>query len=175
MKLDKVANSGNDEFYTPFYAIEPLIKYIPEGRTVWCPFDTDESLIVRTFSGRGYTVNATHLSGGYDFFSTEPRGEVIISNPPYSLKGEVFQRLFALGLPFAMLVGVVGLFESEKRFTMFQEHDFEIMWLSKRIAYFKSYAEQKPSLNPPFSSVWITKGLLPKGNVFERVCKARSC
>ena len=28
MKLDKVANSGNDEFYTPYYAIEPLLKYI---------------------------------------------------------------------------------------------------------------------------------------------------
>lgn len=30
MKLDKVANSGNDEFYTPDYAIKPLLKYIPK-------------------------------------------------------------------------------------------------------------------------------------------------
>lgn len=29
MKMDKVAGSGNDEFYTPEYAIEPLIGYIP--------------------------------------------------------------------------------------------------------------------------------------------------
>ena len=28
MKLDKVANSGNDEFYTPIYAIIPILKYI---------------------------------------------------------------------------------------------------------------------------------------------------
>lgn len=28
MKLDKVANSKNDEFFTPPYAIEPLLKYI---------------------------------------------------------------------------------------------------------------------------------------------------
>ena len=28
MKMDKVAGSGNDEFYTPIYAIEPLLKYI---------------------------------------------------------------------------------------------------------------------------------------------------
>lgn len=32
MKMDKVANSGNDEFYTPLYAIEPIIKYIPRER-----------------------------------------------------------------------------------------------------------------------------------------------
>ena len=26
MKMDKVAGSGNDEFYTPKYAIEPILK-----------------------------------------------------------------------------------------------------------------------------------------------------
>lgn len=29
MKMDKVAGSGNDEFYTPEYAITPLYKYLP--------------------------------------------------------------------------------------------------------------------------------------------------
>lgn len=28
MKMDKVAGSGNDEFYTPEYAITPLYKYL---------------------------------------------------------------------------------------------------------------------------------------------------
>ena len=46
MKLDKVANSGNDEFYTPEYAITPLLKYIPSGSKIWCPFDTSDSLFV---------------------------------------------------------------------------------------------------------------------------------
>lgn len=43
MKMDVVANSGNDEFYTPRYAIEPIAKYIPKGSTIWCPFDTEQS------------------------------------------------------------------------------------------------------------------------------------
>lgn len=171
MKMDVVANSGNDEFYTPVYAIEPLVKYVPKGRIIWCPFDTEDSLIVKRFRKAGFEVNASHIITGHDFFETEPMGNVVISNPPYSLKGKVFQRLFDLHLPFAMLVGVVGLFESQARFNMFKDEQFEIMWLSKRIAYFKSYAEQKPSLNPPFSSVWITKMLLPHGNVFETVLK----
>lgn len=29
MKMDKVAGSGNDEFYTPKYAIMPILKYLP--------------------------------------------------------------------------------------------------------------------------------------------------
>ena len=31
MKLDKVENSKNDEFYTPAYAISPILKYVPSG------------------------------------------------------------------------------------------------------------------------------------------------
>lgn len=124
------------------------------------PFDTEDSLFVKLFRERGYTVIATHIANGQDFFEVDPpKCGYIISNPPYSLKGEVFDRLFRLNIPFAMLVGVVGLFESQKRFEMFRDHDFEIMYLNRRVSYFKSYDDQKPSLNPPFSSVYVCKGM----------------
>ncbi len=172
MKMDLVANSGNDEFYTPGYAIDPIMKHIPAGSTVWCPFDTSDSLFVRKFCGGGYSVIATHISNGEDFFNLEvPECDYIISNPPYSVKGGVLQKLFEIGKPFAMLVGVVGLFESQKRFEMFRNNEFEIMYLNKRVSYFKSYEEQKPSLNPPFSSVYICHGILPKQIVFEEIQK----
>ena len=115
---------------------------------------------------------ATHIINGEDFFTIPvPECDYIISNPPYSLKGDVIQRLFEIGKPFAMLVGVVGLFESQRRFDMFRNNDFEIMYLSKRVSYFKDYGEQKPSLNPPFSSVYICRGILPKQIVFEEINK----
>jgi len=171
MKMDKIANSGNDEFYTPRYAVEPLLKYLPKEKIIWCPFDTEESLIVKTLKEKDLKVNATHIKNGEDFFSTQPQGEIIISNPPYSKKFEVFEKLFELNIPFAMLVGVVGLFESQKRFNLFSKNKFEIMWLNKRISYFKSYEEQKPSVCPPFSSVWLCKQILPCENLFETVLK----
>lgn len=140
--------------------------------TIWCPFDTEESLFVKRFRSEGYDVIATHISYGEDFFHIDvPECNYIISNPPYSLKSEVLERLFEIDIPFAMLVGVVGLFESQKRFSMFKNHNFEIMYLNKRVAYFKDYAEQKPSLNPPFSSVYICKNILPKQIVFEEIEK----
>lgn len=52
MKMDKVAGSGNDEFYTPEYAITPILKYVPSGSKIWCPFDTKESLFVKKFRER---------------------------------------------------------------------------------------------------------------------------
>lgn len=100
-----------------------------------------------------------------------PDCDYIISNPPYSVKGKVMERLFEIGKPFAMLVGVVGLFESQHRFELFKNNEFEIMYMNKRVSYFKDYKEQKPSLNPPFSSVYICSGILPKQIVFEEITK----
>ena len=55
MKLDLITNKAekqgevnpNDEFYTPNYAIEPLLKYIKPNSVIWCPFDTEESNFVK--------------------------------------------------------------------------------------------------------------------------------
>lgn len=172
MKMDKIAGSGNDEFYTPKYAIQPILKYLRRGAKIWCPFDTENSLFVKEFRKNGYEVIASHIVNGEDFFNYEvTECDYIISNPPYSLKNEVFERLFELNKPFAMLVGIVGLFESQKRFDMFKHNQFEIMYFNRRVAYFKSYAEQRPSLNPPFSSVYLCHGILPKQIVFEEINK----
>ncbi len=173
MKMDKVAGSGNDEFFTPLYAILPILKYLNPNSKVWCPFDTEESLFVKTLREVGHVVIATHIENGQDFFRIAPPNgcNYIISNPPYSCKTEVIQRCFNLKIPFAMLVGVVGLFESQKRFEMFRDNEFEIMYMNRRIAYFKDYKEQKPSLNPPFSSVYLCSKMLPKPIVFEEISK----
>lgn len=183
MKLDLITNKAekqgeinpNDEFYTPNYAIEPLLKYIPKESRIWCPFDTKESNFVKILEAQGHKVFNSHISDGFDFFNVKKEKcqslDYIISNPPYSLKTEVFNKLFELGIPFAMLVGVVGIFESQKRFTMFKDNDFEIMYFNKRISYFKSYEDQKPSLNPPFSSVYICSNMLPSKIIFEEINK----
>ena len=51
--MDKVAGSGNDEFYTPRYAIEPILKYIDKDSVVWCPFDTEQSNFVKMLKEKG--------------------------------------------------------------------------------------------------------------------------
>lgn len=171
MKMDKVAGSGNDEFYTPAYAIKPILKYLKNKRTIWCPFDTEDSLFVKILRERRHEVINTHIVNGEDFFECDIHCDAIVSNPPYSLKTEVLERLFSLGKPFAMLVGVVGLFESQKRFEMFRDNPFEIMYLNRRVSYYKDYADDKPALNPPFSSVYICSHLLPEPICFEEIIK----
>lgn len=181
MKMDAVAGSGNDEFYTPAYAIEPLLKYLyPDAahQKVWCPFDTEDSFFVKMLREIGCEVTHSHLETGHDFFKIMDeypewvdQFDLIVSNPPYSLKTQVFEKLFERKIPFAMLVGVVGLFESQKRFEMFRDHDWEIMYFNRRISYMKDYTSGKTALNPPFSSAYVCYGVLPKKVVFEEVNK----
>ena len=170
----ELARSGNDEFFTPKYAVTPIIKYLKNNnfKVIWCPFDTKESNFVKVLTENGFTVINTHIHNGEDFFKiTPPECDCIVSNPPYSIKGEVIGKLFNIGKPFAMLVGINGLFESEKRFAMFESNEFEVMYLSKRIAYFSSYSDPKPQQNPPFSSIYLTSKVLPSKICFERINK----
>jgi hypothetical protein len=171
MKMDIVAGSGKDEFYTPKYAVEPIIEYIKQGSLVWCPFDTDESIFVIRLRELGHTVICTHILEDGDFFKLDIECDYIISNPPYSIKAEVFERLFELGKPFAMLVGVVGLFESQRRFELFRDNTFEILYMNRRVSYFEDYKDQKPALNPPFSSVYVASNMLPEKIMFKEINK----
>lgn len=76
MKLDLITNNAklegdvnpNDEFYTPNYAIEPLLKYLKSDSNIWCPFDTEESNFVKILSVN-HNVTCSHITneGGTSF------------------------------------------------------------------------------------------------------------
>ena len=76
MKLDLITNKAektierneNDEFYTPNYAINPLLKYLKNNSFIWCPFDLPESNFVKTLNKSGHKVLNTHIDNNEDFF-----------------------------------------------------------------------------------------------------------
>lgn len=95
--------SKRDEYFTPSYAVYPIMKRLRPGAAIWCPFDTKNSEYVRVFSRNGFRVIYGHIQTGQDFFQTDvPDCDYIISNPPYSLKNQVLERLYAIGKPFAI-------------------------------------------------------------------------
>jgi hypothetical protein len=170
----KVENEKNlnDEWFTPEYAILPLREFVKLNSVIWCPFDKQESNYVKLLECWGHNVIYSHIDNGEDFFEYEPNidYDYIISNPPYSLKNKVFDRLFRLKKPFAMLVGVVGIFESKYRYEMFKQNDFEIMFFDKRISFYRNLND-KQKTNPPFSSVYITHNMLHNRIVFKEIHK----
>lgn len=163
----------NDEYYTPSYAVVPIIKYLKKSSKIWCPFDTDESNFVKALSENGFSVFNTHLVYGQDFFTHPvPECDYIISNPPYSLKGDIFKRLYEIGKPFAMLINFQGIFDHKKRFEMFRNNKVEMLWLSPRIDYIKG--ENQKCNGVPFQSGYLCSNVLPTDLCFEYVKKARN-
>lgn len=103
--LKGLYSNPTDEKYTPGYGVLPIIKYIPEGKVIWCPFDTEHSEFVLKFRDAGFKVVYSHICNGQDFFRYEPsQWDVLVSNPPFSRKVEVFDRCLKLGKPFALLM-----------------------------------------------------------------------
>ncbi len=159
----------SDEWFTPNNAIYPILKYIPEGKIIWCPFDTSESNFVKILEEKGFKVIATHIIDGKDFFNFEPPVyDYIISNPPYSLRNNILKRLFKLNKPFAMLMNTNGLFDSMIRWDLFTNNNFTLIYLSKRINYMKEYGEKEKS-SPPFQSAYICGGISEKQIIFEKL------
>ena len=40
--------SAGDECYTPFYAVEPILKYLPKDKIIWLGFDEKWSSFYQT-------------------------------------------------------------------------------------------------------------------------------
>ena len=47
----------SNENYTPYYAVDPIIKYIPKDKTIWCPFDEEWSAYYNSFKENGYKTD----------------------------------------------------------------------------------------------------------------------
>ena len=107
-----------------------------------------------------------HIETGQDFFEVDiPECDYIISNPPYSLKGQVFKKLYEIGKPFAMLINFQGIFDHKERFEMFKNNRVEMLWLSPRVNFIKQ-GEYKPS-GVPFQSGYLSSGIFDNQLNFE--------
>lgn len=161
----------NDEYFTPEYAVVPILKYLKPNSTIWCPFDEEDSAYVKVLKENGHNVVYTHIFNGEDFFDIDiPECDYIISNPPYSLKEKVFIKLYEIGKPFAMLVNFQGLFDNKVRFELFKNNEVQLMYLSPRVNYFTPDNKNKAS-GVPFQSGYVCNGMLNKQIEFEYINK----
>ena len=87
----------HDDYTTPFEAWNNIKEYIPRNKNIWCPFYCDGKQKT-DFEKLGFDI----IHEEEDFFEND-KGDVIIDNPPFSKKKEVFTRLKQLGKPFIII------------------------------------------------------------------------
>lgn len=106
----------NDEYFTPEYLVTCLKPFLDDffssrKKSVWCSFDSKDSEFVRFFKAENYNVIHGTIAEGQDFLETKTPDEInlVCSNPPFSLKKKIFNRLIAERIPFALLMNLQAI------------------------------------------------------------------
>ena len=153
----------NDENYTPRYAVEPLLGYIPKDKVIWCPFDTDNSEFVKVFRENGYTVIASHIATGQDFYKWEPdeHWDIMISNPPFTAKKKIFERALSFGKPICLLMALTWLNDSGSK-VVFRDagRDMQLLMFDNRIKFVNPFGI--PNDKVTFSSGYFCSDFMEK-------------
>jgi hypothetical protein len=90
--------SKHDDYMTPKSAYEAIAEYIPKDKIIWEAFYGDGK------SGeylKELVFNVIH--NDEDFFENN-KGDIVVSNPPYTLKKEIVKRLVELDKPFILIM-----------------------------------------------------------------------
>ena len=155
----------NDECYTPWYWVIPIIKYIKPWSIIWCPFDKEESEFVKQIRNAWYKVICSHIDNWQDFYNYEPRTwDIMISNPPFTNKRKIFERALKFWKPFALLMTLTWLNDSAPK-KLFKDHDLQLLMFDKRIEFIQSWTWINKKIT--FSSWYYCYNFLPKQIIME--------
>ena len=126
----------HDDYMTPKYAWENIEHYIPKDKVIW-----------ESFYGDG--KSGTHLQElGFnvihepiDFFENN-KGDIIVSNPPFSQSKQVMDRLYELDKPFIMLFPSSKI--NTQYFRKWRDKGLQIIIPRKRIQFDKKVDGETP-------------------------------
>ncbi len=158
--LYKHNSPKGDEQYTPKEGVSIIIPFLKAKhfKTIWCPFDIEKSWFVKLLKEEGFNVIYSHIWNGQDFFKYTPAEpyDCIVSNPPFSRKKEVIQRLIELDRPFAMILPLVWL-NDKSCSEAFKDKQMQLLIPDKRINF-----DNSSNTKIPFKSVYYCFDILPQ-------------
>ena len=122
----------HDDYMTLKSSWENIKHFIPQNKVIWEPFygDGKSGQYLREL---GFQV----IHQPIDFFEND-LGEILISNPPFSIKKEVFTRLVELDKPFIM-ISPSGMIHTNYIKNLFEQdtNPLQIIIPRKRIQFVK--------------------------------------
>ncbi len=127
----------HDDYMTPKYAWEQIQQYIPKDKIIW-----------EAFYGNGVSGSYLQELGfnviheNIDFFK-EDRGDIIVSNPPYSKIPQVLKRMVELDKPFILIMPSSKINTQYFR-KLFKNKGIQLIIPIKRIHFEKLVDGKKP-------------------------------
>lgn len=128
------APQGYDACQTPAYALDPLLPYLRPNWRVWEPA-SGEGYLADAIEQAGCAVTRGDIVSGANFFEIEPPAyDLLITNPPYSIKYQWIERCYELGRPWALLMPVETLGAARAQ-RLFSAYGVELTFLSRRVNF----------------------------------------
>lgn len=135
--IDFMQKAKNDKLYTPDIIIYPIIKYIPKNiKTIWECTDYGNSNITKILKNNGYNVISTDIINGFNFLNDKIDSgfDMIITNPPYSLKDEFLEKCYIYNKPFMLLLPITA-FEGIERNKLYREYGISCIVIDRRVDF----------------------------------------
>ena len=159
--LAKDKFNEKDEYYTPKILVDAILPFVKKEWCVWCPFDTEHSEFVLGLKENGNEVVHSHIWEGKDFFEYEPEEyDCIISNPPFTKKLLVFERLYELNKPFAVVSGL-PILNYQEIGNFFLGKKLQLLIVDKKVSFDGKTAS--------FNNSYFCKDILPRDLMFTHL------
>lgn len=161
--INYIKQEKNDELYTPDEAIYPILKYLDKKNIYWECTDFGESNITKILKNNGFKVINTNKKE-IDFLNDKVNFDfdVIITNPPYSIKDLFIKKCYEYNKPFMLLLPLTAL-EGKERNKLYKKYGIELIILNKRINFIKA------KKNIWFNTSWFCWNICSKQLNFEDV------
>ena len=133
----------HDDYMTPKYAWENITQYIPKDKVIWESFMGDGK------SGEYLReLGCKEVIHDNDDFFENNKGDIIISNPPFSKSKDIMNRLKELQKPFIIIMPCSKLTTSYFRENFKDsENPIQIIIPRKRIQFIKNGNELQNKCN----------------------------
>jgi hypothetical protein len=129
--------NNDDQYNTTADIWKSVADYIPKDKVIWEAFmlNNTSSQSIEILTEMGHNVIGHH---SIDFFE-EDLGDIIVSNPPYSIKKKIFARLALLDKPFILVLPISTI---TKQFVKALERDkLQMIIPSNRMQFEKAGVE----------------------------------
>jgi len=139
-------NFYSDEWYTDQQTVDLCWKLldINADDIVCCPFDSEDSLFVKTAIAKGNKV----IYGIRDFVgSSHYVFTKLVTNPPFSIKDSVIETVYKYGRPSALILPLDTL-GGVKRHGLYEQYGEPATYIpTKRISYYDQTWNKKLGSN----------------------------
>lgn len=168
-------NKENIEAYTPKYAVDIILPYIPKDKVIWAPFSRNEHNYADYLRAKGYKVINTHFNAdkkiGHDFLTYSPDFDfdIIVDNPPFKNKTKFVERAISFKKPFALFLPFNSLGDNGIP-NLFIKNNLELQILipDKRTEF-----ENQNNTGISFKTVYICNNILSKQIILTKMDKKK--